>query len=304
MSAKAIDWWRRYRALPRRVRIAAAGYLVLAIFGASAGLARLGGAGPDSALIIGALAAAPALLAMMGERITGIKALSVEISLSQVAVPVEGDLTRAVMAIAETGPSASLDLLNSFVAAMRARWRVLRVNLRDDNYWWSTRVFLVAALAVDYTDVEAIVFVRSGEQRVFLGIATPGAVRARLGSVFPSYEVAYRKVRAEAVSAFEPPNRDRELNEILMWRWTGALKPPEPEARIIVTSQSLMEWLQADLDTESLPYGPLGPILRYRICTRSQRYSALTNASQLVAIVDRDEVAVRTMVAELEQRFG
>jgi hypothetical protein len=111
-------------------------------------------------------------------------------------------------------------------------------------------------------------------------------------------------VRGEAVSVTAPPDRDREINEILMWRWTGGLTQPESEVKTIVTSQKLLRWLETDIDTESVPYGPLGPTLRYRITTRPHRYTAMTSNSQLVAIVDRDELAVRSAVAELEQRLG
>jgi hypothetical protein len=267
-----------------------------------ASLARLVGADLYGALIVGALVAAPLLIAFVGERITGIKAFSVEISLSDVAVAIEGDFSSSVMTIAETGPSASPDLLKSLRAAINGRVKLLRVNLRDDDYWWSTRVFLVAALALDYTDVDALVFVRSGDQRVFVGICAPQAVRSGLASVFPNYETAYRKIRTDAVIA-APLDRDREVEEILEWRWSQALGPPESEVRQIVKSEDLKLWLKGDLDVESLPYGPLNPLLRYRIVTRPHRYSALTDQSRLVAVVDRDEVALRSAAAELAQRL-
>jgi hypothetical protein len=243
------------------------------------------------------------VVALVGERITGIKAFSVEISLSDVEVAVEGDFSKSVMEIAETGQSASPDLLRSFRAAIKGRSRLLRVNLRDEDYWWSTRVFLVGALALDYTDVEALVFVRSGEQRIFVGICTPGAARARLALAFPNYETAYRTVRAEAATP-APVDRDLEVEQILEWRWSAALKNQESVIKQIVTSRDLKGWLEGDLDDESVPYGPLNPLMRYRIITRPYRYSALTDQSRLIAIVDRDEVALRSAVTDLEQKFS
>lgn len=122
--------------------------------------------------------ASPLALAFVGDRISGIKAFSVEISLSEVTVPVEGNFTGAIMATAEMGQSASPDLLQTFQSAMRGRTKVMRVNLRDDDYWWSTRVFLIAAPAEDYTDIEALAFVRSGNDRIFVGIAAPRSPQA------------------------------------------------------------------------------------------------------------------------------
>jgi hypothetical protein len=204
---------------------------------------------------------------------------------------------------AEMGPSASPDLLNTFQSAMRGHTKVVRVNLRSEDYWWSTRVFLVAALAEDYTEVEALTFVRSGEERIFVGIAAPRAVRRRLALQFPDYESAYRKVHAE-VSSGERPDPNREVSEILSWRWSSALQPSEQQVKRIVTTQDLKTWLDGDLDDEAIPYGPLTSALRYRITARPWRFAALTDRSQLTAIVDRDELARRAGLAELEQRLG
>lgn len=298
---------RLYGAAPRRVKIAGAGYLVVLVFAAGAGLARLAGSDLNRALIIGALVAAPLVVSLLGDRITGVKAFSFEISLSDVAVPVEhveGDFTGAIMAVAEMGGSAAPDLHESIQSANEGRWKLLRVNLRNDDYWWSTRLFLVAALAMDYADIDALVFVRSREERIFVGIAAPSSVRTRLAAEFPDYEIAYRKIRSEVVSG-ATPDRVREVNEILGWRWTTALQPSESDVKQIVTTDDLKRWLtRDDLDDESLPYGPLNPLLRFRIATRPRRYSALTDGSRLVAIIDRDELALRSAVADLEQRLG
>jgi hypothetical protein len=298
--------WNRLQQLmdrvPRPAKIAAAGYLIVAVFGIGADVARLRGVGPTIALIVGAVVASPLALAFVGDRIAGIKAFSLEISLSEVTMPVEGNFTGAIMATAEMGPSASPDLIQTFQSAMQGRAKVMRVNLRDNDYWWSTRVFLIAALAEDYTGVDALAFVRAGEDRIFVGIAAPHAVRKRLGSRFPDYEIAYRKVRAETVGGASP-DPCREVQEILMWRWPQALQPSEQQIRLIVRADDLKMWLDGELDDESLPFGPLTSLLRYRITARSRRFAALTDKSRLVAIVDRDELARRASLVELEHRF-
>ena len=53
-----------------------------------------------------------------------------------------------------------------FRSLMYERSQVVLMNLRDDHYWSSTRIFLIAALTQDFTDVQALVFVRSGDQQV------------------------------------------------------------------------------------------------------------------------------------------
>jgi hypothetical protein len=306
VESAQLPWFRR--PLPKRARVAGAGYAVVVIFGLGAGVARISGASVSLALVVGIVAAAPLVIALIGDRITGIKAFSVEISLTEVTVPVEGDFSGAVMTSAEMGGSAAPDLLASIEPLMENRSKLLRINLRDDNYWWSTRLFLVAALAEDYTAVEALIFVRAGEERILVGLASPRAVRTGIGAVFPDYEKAYRKVRMDSVAPL--PDGRREVNDILTWRWSdafadpeGLIKVPENGIKVTVSSAQLRDWLRADLDTEAVPYGPLSPLLRYRINSRGRRYAAMTDRGQLVAVVDRDELAVRSTAAELEARF-
>ena len=286
---------------PRRVRVALAGYAVVVAFVIGTGLAQVAHADRTTALVIGILLAGPLVVALIGDRITGIKAFSVEIALSQVTVSVDSDLSGAVMTMAEMGPSGTPDLLNTLSAATQSRSRILRLNLRAEDYWWASRVFLAAALAADYTSVEALVFVRSGEQRVFVGIATPEALRTQIGLTFPQYESAYRKARFEVSQPPKPP--EQEVTEILSWRWGSSL-PTESQDRVIVTRQNLKDWLGDQLDTDDFPDGPLSPLLRYRITSRRQRYAALTQNARLTDIVDREELARKTTLATLERQLN
>ena len=54
----------------------------------------------------------------------------------------------------------------------------IEVNLLQGNYWWSTRLYLLACLAADLTQIRCIVFV-DGEGR-FVGMASPAEVRRAL----------------------------------------------------------------------------------------------------------------------------
>jgi hypothetical protein len=292
-----------FRKLPRRTRIAAAGYAAVGVFSLAFGVARTVGASTTSALVVGGLATAPLILAFIGDRITGIKAFSVEISLSEVKAHIfdEGDFSGAVMESAEMGGSPLPALLTGFQSLMQSHSKLLRINLRDDKYWWSTRIFLVAALADDYTDAEALIFVRSGEKDIFVGIAPTRAVRSRLADRFTEYESAYRKLRSDSA----PPAYDnnQQVANVLN-NWSNTLQPSETAIKITVSSSDLKEWLDGELDTEELPSGPLTPLLRYRINCRTWRYSALTDHSQLKDVVDRNECAIRNTAAELEARLG
>jgi hypothetical protein len=197
--------WFLGRPEPRQVRIAVAGYAVALVFGVAGGVALRLGASASAALVVGSLAAGPIVAAFIGQRITGVKALGVEISLvalTQSEAKVAGDdstiagnLSSAALDGAETGYSGNQQLVGNFETLIDEAPKLVRVNLRGNNYWWSTRIFLVAALAQDYTGVDAFVFVKSGDEQRLVGIASTRAVRERLAAQFPVYETAYRSAR-------------------------------------------------------------------------------------------------------------
>lgn len=281
----------------RRVKIMAVGYVIVAVFGLVASVGRWGfGVSGTAALVAGLVAAAPILIALVGDRITGIKAFSVEVSLAQITVPVQVDLTQVVMAIAEMGPSGSPELLTTLLGAIRTEARLLRLNLRENDYWWSTRVYLVAALATDYTKVEQLIFVRGREERIWIGMIDPRATRQQLAEVFPQYERHYRDLRNTAALAGDvnaPLDRDAEITNILM-NWPMKFNFNEYQEKQVVTSDLLRLWLGVDLDTEALPHGPLTPLLQYQVNLRPHRYTALTTDGRLIAVVDKSELATRT----------
>jgi hypothetical protein len=299
--------WFRWFLLYPRVCIAGAGYGVVAIFGIGAGVARAFGAPIGSALTVGILAAAPIVVGLIGERITGVKAFGVEVKLTEVFPPLTGGFSEAIMmeAVSTSAVGSEVGSLSQpFKQLIQNRSKLLRINLRDDNYWWSTRIFLVAALAQDYTDVESLVFVTGDDEQIFVGIASPRDVRKRLAKEFSSleYEAAYQKARTPA--ATDPSDPDSQVTEILeRWQDTafGELHQGEKEIKQIVSSGNLRRWLRGDLDTHSVPDGPLTPPKQYRIISHDRRYVALTDYERLKRVVDRDELIT---AAAIERRFG
>src|SRR6186997_3102540 len=85
-----IRWLRWYLLYPRTC-IAAAGYAVMALFAVGYGVASLLGLPIAHAVVAGVVAAAPVIIAVIGERVTGVKAFGVEVSLAEVAAPIAGD---------------------------------------------------------------------------------------------------------------------------------------------------------------------------------------------------------------------
>lgn len=313
----------RWFLLYPRVCIAAAGYAVIAIFAIGFGVASAIGVPFASALTVGIVVAAPIVIAVVGERVTGIKAFGVEVTLTEVTPPIAGDHTQVAATLSQSlGQGKSVmqtsvetsaagsegeDLSGPLREVREKGSKVLHIDLKNEKYWWSTRIFLVAALAEDYTDVEALVFVRWGESRdeqMFVGIASPRDVRKRFARTTPSdkYETAYRRARRAAASDSSDP--ERELIAITK-RWPGAvstaLGKSEVAVKEVVSSTALRRWMGRNLDTQSVPGGPLTPQKQYRIISHDRRYVALTDGQRLKEVVDRDEVVV---AAQLDQRIG
>jgi hypothetical protein len=291
--------------------IAAAGYAVMLIFAFGYGLAWLIGMPIAHAVVAGVVAAAPVIIAVIGERVTGIKAFGVQLNLTEVTAPMAGD-NRAVAAdLSEVmgqgidtsvvdSSSSSPGLSRPMDELVRRKSKLVQIDLRNDAYWWPTRLFLVAALAQDYTDVEALVFVRSREQ-IFVGIAAPRDVRRRLHRTFSSsnYESAYRRARRGTASA----TTDRgDAIAAIIDKWPAAIGELGSESTgATVSSSALQRWMQDDLDVQSVPSGPLTPHQRFRIVSRPRRYTALTTGDRLDQVVDRNEVVA---AAQMDRRFG
>lgn len=314
----------RWFLLYPRVCIAAAGYAVIAIFAVGFGVASAIGVPFASAMTVGIVAAAPIVIAVIGERVTSINAFGVGVTLTEVTPPIAGDHTQVAATLSQSlGQGKSVmqtsvvetsavgsegeDLSGPLRELREKGSKVLHIDLKNENYWWSTRIFLVAALAEDYTDVDALVFVRWGEsrdQQMFVGIASPRDVRKRFAKTASSdkYETAYRRARRAAVSDSSDP--DSELIAITK-RWPSAVSTALGKSEVavmeVVSSTALRRWLGRNLDTQSVPAGPLTPLKQFRIISHDRRYVALTDGQHLEEVVDRDEVVV---AAQLDQRIG
>jgi hypothetical protein len=79
-----IRWFRWFLLYPR-LCIAAAGYAVMAVFAVGYGAAWLIGLPIAHAVVAGVVAIAPIIIAVIGERVTGIKAFGVELNLAVVS---------------------------------------------------------------------------------------------------------------------------------------------------------------------------------------------------------------------------
>jgi hypothetical protein len=310
MGTRLVALRLRWSLLYPRMCVAAVGYAVIAIFAMGVGGAWAVGASRSISLTVGGIAVAPLVLAAVWDRISRIKAFGVEVTLAEVSPPIAGDHTNVAAELSQSlgrglsGSEASGTdgLSGPFTELIQNGSKILRIDLRDDKYWWSTRLFLVAALADDFTDVEALVFVRAGDEQIFVGIATPRDVRKTLADNFPpaNYEDPYRAAPAAAAAHGDPCAAAIGIID----KWQDAVDQTlgaEAEIKHIVSSSNLRLWMRCRLDTRSVPAGQLTADKQYRIIAHDRRYVALTKGPRLEQVVDRDGLVA---AAHVSRRLG
>ncbi|MDQ6899376.1 MAG: hypothetical protein M3072_07705 [Candidatus Dormibacteraeota bacterium] len=278
----------------RRLLTAAAGYMVVLVFVIAVGVTRIMSPGLPSTLtlIIAGVLAAPVALAFIYDRLTGLKTPWFELTLSAVTVDVRETLSAAIQQADSSATPALVQYISTAIAQGPAD--IVEVNLRREPwYWWSTRLYLLAALLADYTSTRQLVFVTGSAERCYIGMATPVGVRRSLAAQFPNYEKTYTRLRA----TLSPKLTPEQVNDIVT-QWPSSLQAVtqnvEATIKELVSPDALVDWLRATLDTAILTWdgGPDDSQLRYRILDRGSEYVALVYQGRLDRLVSREALAV------------
>jgi hypothetical protein len=169
---------------------------------------------------------------------------------------------------------------------------LVEVNLGDGSDWWSTRLFLMAALAEDWSGVRAFAFVSGGCDRRFVGTATPVSVRRALAKQVSELEKIYFDVMqsqrsAEPATAIENGVRD----------WVQGFPQNESDFASRVSPQKLDDALKAigrPLESYSVDWpGYASPLLvRALVREAHGQYVALLRRGRLDCIVNRHKLAM------------
>lgn len=292
-----------------RVKVAAAGYVVLAVVAlAFFTLRKL----PieltnTQRLILSAVFAAPLLLALVWEHLKGVKVGEVEIKLNDVAPTPDVELASAIQGLQGSATPTLVETISK--AAERAELKLVEVNLRSKPYWWSTRLFLLAALADEYTRIERFIFVEDDAARRYVGMASPRGVRRALARWFPDYDRVYRDV---LLAVRVNSQGDTQELEKIGYQWPGFRfhRPPAPgeplrfnqepmeaekDVRELITRANLLEWIGGEMETDSREWvgEPASRSLYARILTCNGDYVPLLSHGRLQIVVNRNQLALR-----------
>jgi hypothetical protein len=180
--------------------------------------------------------------------------------------------------------------------------KLLAVNLGQGESWWSTRLYLLSALAADYTQIRQIVFMGSKDR--FIGMASPAATRLALADSYPDLERVYRDSIPEPGQDFDS-TQDKAAVVLQSFVWgVGSLAlGGEAELKVWVTQELLERWLKRQLTSVSVEASDqtVTALLLYRIIDREAPYVALVENGELVRVVDRQALADRIARDALEK---
>jgi hypothetical protein len=249
---------------------------------------------------IALLVAAPLAIALVWHRLTGIKAFGLEVSLAQLSLQPSTESTELVAAITESpyfsGAEHIIDQI--WNAIVRDETEIIEINLRDGDYWWSTRLYLLAALANDYSTLQAFAFVEQGVKRTFLGMCTPAAVRKALACKFPVLAKVYVEV-TESLPTGEP--LDKRIRSVVYgWVMRPSFGERQGEIDVVekVDAQRLWDWLTKAgqrFSTDSIEWSGVSDphMLRQILTEYSASHVALLRTGRLDRIINRSALAIR-----------
>src|SRR5262249_22665581 len=149
--------------------------------------------------------------------------------------------------------------------------RLVEVNLRDHRYWWSTRLFLLAALAESFTNIQRIVVVADDAGRSFVGLVSPANLRRAFSRDAPPFGTKF----VELSKSIGHRQADSPAVEDLVFQWASSRfgQVSESEFRKLVSQDWLAGILGKDFETYSrqTPKEPLTKTACAEIRAANQR---------------------------------
>jgi hypothetical protein len=179
---------------------------------------------------------------------------------------------------------------------------LLKIDLRDGAYWWSTRLYALATLARDHTVVEWLLFLERGTD--YLGMSRPGDLQRALAAAQPELEAAYWQAQlAPSFPGMDPRERAGQVLDALV---SGLADRPggEESLRFLVNSAWLSRNVPGLSTVQVERSGPFDPLATFQQLQESTPFVPITNGKQLVKVIDRVGVATEIARTVVERRLG
>src|SRR5260370_7056354 len=185
--------------------------------------------------------------------------------------------------------------------AQAGEMHLLTIDLRQNDYWWSTRLFSLATLAQEFTAVDWLLFVEQGAAHS--GMARPIDVRRALAAAQTELEEDHRRLNLPPWGATQTPTAPAgTVLAALVGQF--AQRPGGEEAlRFLVSKQWLLDHVP-QLDRTHVEWnGPMNPLGVYLLLERTTPYVPITQGPRLLKVIDRVGVATEIARTLLKQRL-
>lgn len=253
-----------------------------------------------TALIIAAIITAPIILPFAWKRLSKVKIGDLEIDLLEVSAKVKlivADELRDVQRLAMESsvlPNLTEKLATAISEVETSSIVEVEFGIGKPP-WWSTRLYLLAALAEDYTDIRQLIFLESqqGRDRIYVGSVVPVMIRQALAVDDSRLSEAYEAAMKEPVldqDASVPTKRVAWIaqNYIEQLNWLGG----EEQIKQIVTREFLDRCRVMTGNSIEWNGGPPPMWLIHDIIEHPERYIALVKTDgKLSLVVDRMKLA-------------
>ena len=161
---------------------------------------------PTLTLVLSLLCSLPLVIPFIWGRLTKLKFFEFEMSLSDVTAEISQTLPNELKDSKrlQLGSTLAPEVLNQVVNALKSSIssELIEVNLGYGRTWLVTRLYLLATLSDDYTEIRHVIFLENfdGRDRSYIGMAPPKTVRKCLASQYPILEKAYREAYLQCFS--------------------------------------------------------------------------------------------------------
>ncbi len=180
---------------------------------------------------------------------------------------------------------------------------LLKIDLRDGNHWWSTRLYTLATIAHECMSVEWFLFLN--ERTEYVGMMRPGDLRRAQALAQPELEETYRRMQVPQLD----PQADshQRANQVLDALVAGfAAWPGGEEAHHFTVNAN---WLtqRAQLSTTSVEWaGPFDPLATSKLLDAATPFVPITSGKPklLLKVIDRVGVATEIARTVVERRLG
>jgi hypothetical protein len=239
------------------------------------------------AVVMAALVAAILPAGPLWYRLARVKLWDIEIELASVAVQLPDVPPLNSADAIKMGSSYFLMIIGPIQQAMKQgpKARLITLNLNNGPAWWSTRLFLVAALTENFTKVEQIVFLENcaGPDDCYVGSTTPAALQRRLANKQGFLKQAY----AHSQQRESPFPIAQQFIE-----WFNLQPTPETEQQTSMTKAILREWLEEDLNKEYVDWqaGPPPIHMIHQMINHPEPFVPLVQCGRLRLLVDRQDL--------------